>query len=59
MRLSSFGHSGKSVSPEMVARRVARCGDGSHYLSDQNAHENAVWGYGDKDLPVEDIAELQ
>lgn len=50
---------GKSVSAHMIARRVAKCGDGTYYLSDKNAHENAVWGYGDKDLCDEDIQELQ
>lgn len=52
-------HLGKSVSPEMVAKRAARCGDGTYNLSEQDVHENAVWGYGDKDLHVEDIQELQ
>lgn len=43
----------------MVAKRAARCGDGTYNLSEQDVHENAVWGYGDKDLHVEDIQELQ
>lgn len=50
---------GKSASPEMVARRVAKCGDGSHPLSHEHAHENGVWGYGDKDLNEEDIQQLE
>ncbi|KAH8347422.1 hypothetical protein KR059_010578, partial [Drosophila kikkawai] len=35
----------KSVSPDMVRRRVLRTGDGSH----------PVWGWGDKDLQKEDV----
>lgn len=37
----------KSVSPDMIARRAQRSGDGSH-----------VWGYGDNDIDKEDLAEL-
>ncbi|KAH8344512.1 hypothetical protein KR067_004605 [Drosophila pandora] len=37
----------KSVSPELVQKRVMRTGDGSH----------PVWGWGDKDHPCEDIRE--
>lgn len=46
------------MSPEMVARRAAKCGDGSHFLSDQHIHKDAVWGFGDKDIPEEDTEEL-
>ncbi|KAH8382128.1 hypothetical protein KR009_002035 [Drosophila setifemur] len=35
----------KSVSPDLVKRRVLRTGDGSH----------PVWGWGDKDQPCDDI----
>ncbi|XP_044743803.1 acyl-CoA Delta-9 desaturase-like [Chrysoperla carnea] len=38
----------KKVSREMIARRKARTGDGSH-----------VWGYGDKDIAKEDLVELE
>lgn len=34
----------KSVAPEIIEKRVMRTGDGTH----------ATWGYGDKDLTVED-----
>lgn len=37
----------KTVSPEMVKRRVQRCGDGTH-----------VWGYGDKDIDKDIQKEL-
>ncbi|XP_043520010.1 acyl-CoA Delta-9 desaturase [Frieseomelitta varia] len=38
----------KYVSPAMVRRRANRSGDGSH-----------VWGYGDADIPSEDLLELK
>lgn len=37
----------------MVARRVAKTGDGTH-----SHHEDCVWGYGDKDICKEDLQEL-
>lgn len=37
----------KYVSTAMVRRRANRSGDGSH-----------IWGYGDADIPTEDIYEL-
>ncbi|TMW52723.1 hypothetical protein DOY81_002173 [Sarcophaga bullata] len=48
----------KSVSPDMVKRRALKCGDGTRFLSDEFAHKDQVWGYGDKDLPQEDLQEL-
>lgn len=42
---------GKYVSSEMVARRVAKSGDGSHPLA-------SVWGYGDVDIHKDDLIEL-
>ncbi|XP_066157255.1 acyl-CoA Delta-9 desaturase-like [Euwallacea fornicatus] len=38
----------KSVSAQMIARRAKRSGDGSH-----------IWGYGDADIPTEDLKELE
>nr|XP_033329737.1 acyl-CoA Delta(11) desaturase [Megalopta genalis] len=38
----------KYVSPAMVRRRANRSGDGTH-----------VWGYGDADIPIEDLRELK
>lgn len=43
----------------MIARRAARCGDGSYTMSHDDAHKDAVWGYGDPDIPKEDEEELQ
>lgn len=48
----------KSVSPAMVARRAAKHGDGS-WMSHENAHKQAVWGYGDNDIPLDDYQELK
>ncbi|KAH8310104.1 hypothetical protein KR067_010616 [Drosophila pandora] len=49
---------GKSVSPDMVIRRAAKCGDGTRFLDDDYAHKDQVWGFGDKDIPREDLQEL-
>lgn len=43
----------------MISRRVAKCGDGTHYLNDENVHANPVWGMGDKDICEEDLRELE
>ncbi|XP_055324482.1 acyl-CoA Delta12-desaturase-like isoform X2 [Sitodiplosis mosellana] len=43
----------KFVSPEMVARRIAKTGDGTH-----SHHEDCVWGYGDADICKDDLEEL-
>ncbi|KPU80618.1 uncharacterized protein Dana_GF16192, isoform B [Drosophila ananassae] len=48
----------KSVSPDMVIRRAAKCGDGTRFLDDDYAHKDQVWGFGDKDIPREDLQEL-
>ncbi|XP_039969009.1 acyl-CoA desaturase [Bactrocera tryoni] len=48
----------KSVSPDMVKRRAAKCGDGTRFLTDEFAHKDQVWGYGDRDIPKEDAIEL-
>lgn len=42
----------------MIKRRALKCGDGSRFLTDEFAHKNQVWGYGDKDLLPEDLQEL-
>lgn len=53
-----FCNPGKSVSPDMVIRRAAKCGDGTRFLDDDYAHKDQVWGFGDKDIPREDLQEL-
>ncbi|XP_063822412.1 acyl-CoA Delta-9 desaturase-like [Ostrinia nubilalis] len=59
----------KTVSVDMIKKRAARTGDGSHpscqeapkVIDDDDhdhdhdhSHENAVWGWEDKDMPEED-----
>lgn len=48
----------KKVSEEMIARRVLKTGDGSHYLSHDEAHKNSIYGYGDKDMDPDDQKDL-
>ncbi|XP_072392437.1 acyl-CoA Delta-9 desaturase-like [Diabrotica undecimpunctata] len=59
----------KTVSPDMVRKRIARTGDGSHAYgklplengNTQDHHElneNVVWGWDDKDMKVEDINDV-
>lgn len=48
----------KYVSAEMIARRAARCGDGTHFLDSDEVHKNPVWGLGDSDICQEDLNEL-
>jgi hypothetical protein len=45
----------------MIARKAEKSGDGSHnkFLSHEMAHATSLWGYGDKDLDLEDFNELQ
>lgn len=43
----------------MIARRAAKCGDGTHFLDSSEAHNNPVWGVGDKDICQEDLDELE
>lgn len=43
----------------MIKRRAAKCGDGTHYLSHENVHKDAVWGFGDDDIHPDDQIELK
>lgn len=49
----------KTVSKEMIARRILKSGDGTHYLSHDSAHGTGIWGVGDTDMEPEDVKELQ
>lgn len=53
----------KTVSTEMIRRRAARTGDGTCHsdaaLEDLHETDNGIWGWGDKDMPEEDIKEVQ
>lgn len=43
----------------MIARRVAKSGDGTHFLSHDEAHKNSIYGYGDKDMDPADHQDLE
>lgn len=52
----------KTVSSSLVKKRATRTGDGSKYerMADQHnahhhSHANAIWGWGDADMPEDDI----
>ncbi|KAK5650536.1 hypothetical protein RI129_001565 [Pyrocoelia pectoralis] len=57
----------KTVSPEMVEKRVQRTGDGSrkvrttHFILDKNSnvHQDHIWGWGDVDMKYEDIQDVK
>nr|UEN71132.1 acyl-CoA delta(11) desaturase 2 [Glyphodes pyloalis] len=67
-----FAYDLKTVSAEMIRKRAARTGDGSHPTSqeavnakqvdddDHHHPENPVWGWDDRDMPEEDrqLAEI-
>lgn len=42
----------------MIARRAAKCGDGTHFLDSEESHKNPVWGFGDTDISKEDLEAL-
>ncbi|XP_048480660.1 acyl-CoA Delta-9 desaturase isoform X2 [Plutella xylostella] len=51
----------KTVSEDMIRRRVNRTGDGTHPTSQQASHseehhhpDNPIWGWDDQDMTVED-----
>lgn len=48
----------KSVSPEIIERRAAKYGDGTRFLTDDYAHKDAVWGFGDKDIAGDDLEDI-
>lgn len=48
---------GKSVTSDMIRRRAQKYGDGS-WMDHENAHKDPIWGYGDKDIPIEDLQDL-
>lgn len=49
----------KSATAEMIARRVEKSGDGTHFLSHEEAHKTSLWGYGDRDLDKADMKILE
>ncbi|XP_032666273.1 acyl-CoA Delta(11) desaturase-like isoform X1 [Odontomachus brunneus] len=57
----------KTVASDIVKKRASRTGDGTryertaadHHDAHQHSHENAIWGWGDADMPVEDIRKVE
>jgi stearoyl-CoA desaturase (delta-9 desaturase) len=49
----------KVVSPQMIAKRVLKSGDGSHWLSKEKVHGNGIWGIYDADMDYEDFKEIE
>ncbi|PSN55622.1 Acyl-CoA Delta(11) desaturase [Blattella germanica] len=53
----------KTVSDEMIKKRIARTGDGSRQIEEViellHEHDNSLWGWGDKDMPEEDIKDVK
>lgn len=66
--LSGLAYDLKTVSAEMIRKRIDRTGDGTHPwahkskqdLEDHDHPENPVWGWDDQDMPEEDkkLAEI-
>lgn len=44
----------KSATPAMITKRAQKTGDGSYFLSHDEAHKTSVWGFGDKDIDNEE-----
>ena len=50
----------KFATPKIISRKAMKSGDGSHrYLSHESAHETSLWGFGDRDLEIDDVKELE
>ncbi|KAJ8675169.1 hypothetical protein QAD02_010955 [Eretmocerus hayati] len=51
----------KTVPTELIEKRAARTGDGTRIKRDteEYAYEDAIWGWGDKDMHKEDIEYAQ
>lgn len=44
----------KVAPPQMIARRIAKTGDGSHPYSEIYKNDKNLWGYGDPDMNEND-----
>lgn len=49
----------KSATTAMIVNRARKTGDGSHFLSHEEAHKAGIWGYGDKDIDIDEQELLQ
>lgn len=54
-----WAYNRKSATAEMIEKRVAKSGDGSHFLSHEEAHKTSIWGFGDKDIDEDEISVLE
>jgi stearoyl-CoA desaturase (delta-9 desaturase) len=48
----------KYASNDMIKRKATKSGDGSHFLSHENAHKTSLFGLNDKDMDKDDLKEL-
>lgn len=49
----------KFVSPQIIERRAAKYGDGTRFLTDEYAHKDPVWGFGDEDISKDDLEDIE
>jgi stearoyl-CoA desaturase (Delta-9 desaturase) len=54
----------KTVTHSMIQKRAARTGDGSKYQQmddhhDEHHHTHEIWGWGDTDMAIEDMQEVE
>lgn len=53
----------KTVSTDMINKRIARTGDGTRRIDNSHHHifsdKDTIWGWGDKDMKHEDIEDAQ
>lgn len=45
----------KFATTQMISRKIIKSGDGSHEF----AQQNPLWGFGDNDMKLSDLNELQ
>lgn len=38
----------------MIEKRAQKTGDGSYFLSHEEAHKTSIWGFGDKDIDTDE-----
>ncbi|CRK94612.1 CLUMA_CG008112, isoform A [Clunio marinus] len=49
----------KYATDDMIARRAAKTGDGTYFLTHDEAHKTSIWGLDDKDIEDEDLKILR
>lgn len=38
----------------MIQKRAQKTGDGSYFLSHEEAHKTSIWGFGDNDIDTDE-----